>query len=88
MAEFSFLFGYQSQSLPFSQLSDSYKLRFQIEFNFWDTEQYWGLEDLMNVEQKPVTIATNLSLFVVSLMTEKHETIRIDEPADENEIPD
>jgi hypothetical protein len=45
----------------------AYKLRFQIEFNFRDAKQYWGLEDFMNIEQTPVTNAANLSLFMVSL---------------------
>jgi len=29
-------------------------LRFQIEFNFRDAKQYWGLEDFMTVNQTPV----------------------------------
>jgi len=29
----------------------SYSLCFQIEFNFRDAKQYWGLEDFMNVEK-------------------------------------
>lgn len=53
--------------LPFDKLIDAYKLRFQIEFNFRDAKQYWGLEDFMNVEQTPVTNAANLSLFMVNL---------------------
>jgi putative transposase len=28
---------------------DYYSLRFQIEFNFRDAKQYWGLEDFMNM---------------------------------------
>ena len=28
---------------------DYYSLRFQIEFNFRDAKQYWGLEDFMNI---------------------------------------
>ncbi len=34
-----------------------YSLRFQIEFNFRDTKQYWGLEDFMNVKETAVTNA-------------------------------
>jgi len=41
-----------------------YSLRFQIEFNFRDAKQYWGLEDFMNVKQIAVTNAANLSLFM------------------------
>ncbi len=43
-----------------------YSLRFQIEFNFRDAKQYWGLEDFMNVKETAVTNATNLSLFMVN----------------------
>ena len=43
-----------------------YSLRFQIEFNFRDAKQYWGLEDFMNIKQNAVTNAANLSLFMVN----------------------
>ena len=43
-----------------------YSLRFQIEFNFRDTKQYWGLEDFMNVKETAVTNAANLSFFMVN----------------------
>ena len=43
-----------------------YSLRFQIEFNFRDAKQYWGLEDFMNVKKTAVTNAANLSLFMVN----------------------
>ena len=43
-----------------------YSLRFQIEFNFRDAKQYWGLEDFMNVKETAVTNAANLSLFMVN----------------------
>jgi putative transposase len=46
---------------------DYYSLRFQIEFNFRDAKQFWGLEDFMSVRQIPVTNAINLSLFMVNL---------------------
>ena len=42
-------------------------LRFQIEFNFRDAKQYWGLEDFMNVTPTGVTNAANLSLFMVNV---------------------
>ncbi|MCP4009606.1 MAG: transposase, partial [Proteobacteria bacterium] len=44
-----------------------YSLRFQIEFNFRDAKQHWGLEDFMNVKEVPLTNALNLSLFMVNL---------------------
>jgi putative transposase len=43
-----------------------YKLRFQIEFNFRDAKQYWGLDDFMNVKETAVTNAANLSFFMVN----------------------
>ena len=43
-----------------------YSLRFQIEFNFRDAKQYWGLEDFMNVKEPAVTNAANLSFFMVN----------------------
>jgi putative transposase len=54
-------------SLSYDCLIDYYRLRFQIEFNFRDAKQYWGLEDFMNVKETPVTNAANLSLFMVNL---------------------
>ena len=49
------------------QLIDYYSLRFQIEFNFRDAKQYWGLEDFMNVQPTAVTNAANLALFMVNI---------------------
>jgi putative transposase len=67
--------------LPFDKLVDFYKLRFQIEFNFRDAKQYWGLEDFMNVEQTPVTNAANLSLLMVDLSQLLLDRYRPDDPA-------
>ncbi len=53
--------------LPYAKLIDYYKLRFQIEFNFRDAKQYWGLEDFMNVKETPVTNAANLAFFMTNL---------------------
>ncbi len=53
--------------LAYDKLIEYYKLRFQIEFNFRDAKQYWGLEDFMNVKETPVTNAVNLSLFLCNL---------------------
>ncbi len=47
--------------LSAAQIVDYYSLRFQIEFNFRDATQYWGLEDFMNVKPTAVTNAVNLS---------------------------
>ncbi len=54
-------------ALAYDQLIDYYRLRFQIEFNFRDAKQYWGLEDFMNVSETAVTNAANLSLFMVNV---------------------
>jgi putative transposase len=53
--------------LSYETIIDYYSLRFQIEFNFRDAKQFWGLEDFMSVRQVPVTNAINLSLFMVNL---------------------
>lgn len=53
--------------LAYDKLIDYYKLRFQIEFNFRDAKQYWGLEDFMNIKQTPLCNAVNLSFFMVNL---------------------
>ena len=53
--------------LPYDTLRDYYSLRFQIEFNFRDAKQYWGLEDFMHITPTGVTNAANLSLFMVNV---------------------
>jgi putative transposase len=54
-------------ALTYVSLVDYYGLRFQIEFNFRDAKQFWGLEDFMNVTPTGVTNAANLSLFMVNV---------------------
>ena len=53
--------------LSWQKIIDWYSLRFQIEFNFRDAKQHWGLEDFMNVKDVPLTNALNLSLFMVNV---------------------
>jgi putative transposase len=53
--------------LSYEKIIDFYSLRFQIEFNFRDAKQYWGLEDFMNIKEVPLTNALNLSLFMVNI---------------------
>jgi putative transposase len=48
------------------KIYDFYTLRFQIEFNFRDAKQYWGLDDFMNVKEVAVTNAANLSFFMAN----------------------
>jgi len=52
--------------LAYEKLVDYYTLRFQIEFNFRDAKQYWGLDDFMNVKEAAVTNAANLAFFMVN----------------------
>lgn len=54
-------------TLSAAQLTDYYSLRFQIEFNFRDAKQFWGLEDFMNVSQQAVTNAVNLAFLMVNV---------------------
>jgi putative transposase len=54
-------------SISYENLIDYDTLRFQIEFNFRDAKQYWGLEDFMNIKEQPLTNAVNLSFFMVNL---------------------
>ena len=68
-------------SLPFDKLIEYYKLRFQIEFNFRDAKQYWGLEDFMNIEPTPVTNAASLSLWMVSVSQVLLDRYRLLDPA-------
>jgi putative transposase len=53
--------------LSWDQLIDYYSLRFQIEFNFRDAKQYWGLEDFMNIRPRPVHNTANFALFMVNI---------------------
>lgn len=63
--------------LFYDKLTDYYSLRFQIEFNFRDAKQFWGLEDFMNVSQNAVTNAANLSFFLVNLSHHLLQDFRI-----------
>jgi putative transposase len=54
-------------ALAYAPLVDYYGLRFQIEFNFRDAKQYWGLEDFINITSTGVTNAANLALFMVNV---------------------
>lgn len=53
--------------LAYDTLIHYYRLRFQIEFNFRDAKQFWGMEDFMTIHETPVTNAVNLSLFMVNV---------------------
>lgn len=60
----------------YDQIIKFYSLRFQIEFNFRDAKQFWGLEDFMNVKETAVTNAANLSLFMVNFSAALVEPFR------------
>jgi putative transposase len=66
--------------LAYAPLVDYYGLRFQIEFNFRDAKQYWGLEDFMHVTPTGVTNAANLSLFMVNVSYRLQAEVRPRDP--------
>ncbi len=53
--------------LSYEKIIDFYSLRFQIEFNFSDAKQNWGLEDFMSVKEVLLTNVIHLSLFMVNI---------------------
>ncbi len=63
-------------TLGYEQIIDYYHLRFQIEFNFRDAKQYWGLEDFMNTKPIPVYNSANLAMFMVNLSQVLMRTLR------------
>ena len=67
-------------SLSAAQIVDYYSLRFQIEFNFRDAKQYWGLEDFMNVSPIAVTNAANLAFLMVNLSVALLQPYRQSQP--------
>ncbi len=66
--------------LAYATLIDDYSLRFQIEFNFRDAKQYFGLEDFMNITPTAVTNAANLALFMVNLAQRLLDDLRSGDP--------
>ena len=69
------------RELPHDQLVHYYRLRFQLEFNFRDAKQYWGLEDFMVVKSTPVHNSANLALFMVNLSQALIRPLRAQCPA-------
>ena len=67
-------------TLDAETLMDYYSLRFQLEFNFRDAKQYWGLEDFMNVNKTPVNNAANLSMFMVNVSAKLLAPLRLEHP--------
>jgi hypothetical protein len=67
-------------ALRFDKVLDYYCLRFQLEFNFRDAKQYWGLEDFMTTHPTRLENAANLSLFLVNLVERLLREMRQFEP--------
>ena len=74
--------------LVYDKLIDYYRLRFQIEFNFRDAKQYWGLEDFMNIKQTPLHNAVNLSFLMVNLSHVLIQKMRSDTDNSELSVQD
>ncbi|MBA2657374.1 MAG: transposase [Tatlockia sp.] len=53
--------------LGWEKLLEYYSLRFQIEFNFRDAKQHFGLEDFMNTTKVGVENAANMAFLMVNL---------------------
>ena len=51
----------------YDKIIEYYSLRFQIEFNFRDAKQFFGLEDFMNIKKRRVHNFANLSMFMNNL---------------------
>jgi putative transposase len=68
-------------TLGYAQLIDYYRLRFQLEFNFRDAKQYWGLEDFMSVNERPVYNSANLAMFMVNVSQALMRPMRTQWPA-------
>lgn len=63
-------------------LVDYYALRFQIEFNFRDAKQYFGLSDFKSTKPIQVNNAVGLSFFMVNL-----SAILIDNIKEQSQFP-
>jgi len=53
--------------LGWEKLTEYYSLRFQIEFNFREAKQHFGLEDFMNTTETGVENAANVAFLMVNL---------------------
>ena len=74
------LFFASDLDLDAETLIDYYALRFQIEFNFRDAKQFWGLDDFINVKEIPVNNAANLSMFMVNVSVKLREMFGSEHP--------
>lgn len=53
--------------LSYQKIIHFYRLRFQIEFNFRDAKQFFGLQDFINIKEQRIHNFINLSGFMVNL---------------------
>jgi len=60
----------------YHKIIDYYSLRFQIEFNFRDAKQFFGLEDFMNITKRRIHNFVNLSMFMNSLTYRMYKSIK------------
>jgi hypothetical protein len=67
-------------ALPCAQLIGHYGLRFQLEFNFRDAKQHWGLEDFMQTTPTAVAKAANLAFFMVNVAGRLLQAVRHHQP--------
>ena len=68
-------------SLGYAQVIDYYRVRFQLECNLRDAQQYWGLEDFMSVKERPVYNSANLAMFMVNVSHALMRPMRAQWPA-------
>lgn len=54
-------------TLEYEKIIEYYRLRFQIEFNFRDAKQHWGLENFMVTQQDKVNNSAQISMFMVNV---------------------
>ena len=54
-------------NLSYLEIMQYYELRFQIEFNFRDAKQHWGLEDFMVTEKQAVMNSANIAFWMVNV---------------------
>lgn len=54
-------------TLEYEKVIDYYSLRFQIEFNFREAKQNFGLEDFMTKTEVGIETAANLSFLMIQL---------------------
>ena len=66
--------------MAYTALVDYYGLRCQIEFNFRDAKQCWGLEDFVHITPTGVTNAANLSLFMVNVAYQLRADVHAPDP--------